>query len=59
MTEGSLVRFAFGERVEIGGCDSANAGKFLCVDLRYVHKFIEAEHMKELPKHQKIHLRIV
>ena len=48
-----------GESVEIGGRDSANAGKFLCVDLRYVHNFIEAEHMKELSEHQKIHLRIV
>ena len=48
-----------GERVQIGGRDSANAGKFFCVDLRYVHKLIEAEHMKELTEHQKIHLRIV
>ena len=47
------------ESVEIGGGDAPYARKFPRVYLRDVHEFVEAEHVKELPEHKKIHLRAV
>ena len=38
------------------GINSAYAGKFLCIDVGNVGKLVEAEDMKELSEHQKVHL---
>ena len=41
---------------DFGDQEFIYAGKLLCIDVGNVGKLVEAEDMKELSKHQKVHL---